>query len=153
MAISKQLGKDILNTVMRGSAFPSIPTWYLGLCSSPPVNGVIPNGAEPSGDIGYQRTAIIAGPDNFDAAVDGTAANSVAYITNKKSITMAEITSGNEDRMGYYFLSRVGGNSNTSTEAKNVDMWGAFDRARPLVINSNLVIEANGAVFEIVNVD
>lgn len=153
MAISKDLGKKIVGAVVGGATYTPPATWYFGLSSQPIVDGRIPNGAEPDATLGYARKAIPNDLDNFNEPVD-TGVDSVAYVTNKQTITMNEITAGDSTKtVQYFFLAESGNNSNTDSSAKAVQMWGAFDRARPLVINSNLIIEPNGAVFKIVNVD
>lgn len=157
MAISKALAKSLLETVLGAAPYTAPSTWYFGLSSSPITDGTLPNNAEPPTGIGYNRTAIpnnqLIGANNGSwnpATTDAT--RPLGYVTNAQTITMDEITGGSEPTVQYFFLSQSATNSNTSGASKQVDVWGSFDRARVLQVNSNLVIEADGAVFEIVNV-
>lgn len=158
MAVSKELGKAVLESILGGKPYTAPSTWYLGLSSSPIVDGVIPNNAEPPVGIGYARKAIpnsqLQGSNSgsFSPATSDSV-HPVAFVTNAQAITMDEITGGTEPTVQYFFLASTAQNSNQSGASKNVSMWGAFDRGRRLAINSNLVIEAGGAVFELVNVD
>lgn len=158
MAVSKALGKSVLESILGGKAYTAPSIWYLGLSSSPITDGTIPNGGEPPEGIGYARKAIpnsqLQGANNgsFSPATSD-ATHPVSFVTNAQAITMDEITGGNEPTVQYFFLSSSATNSNASGASKEVSIWGSFDRGRRLAINSNLVIEAGGAVFELVNVD
>lgn len=158
MAISTALAKSILESVLGAVPYTAPTTWYLGLSSSPIVNGTIPNGAEPADGTGYARYAIpnsqlvTSGSGSFTVCTTDSA-HPLGFVANAQIITMDEIVSGNEPTIQYFFLSTSPTNSNVTGASKTVSMWGSFDRARKLVINSNLIIEAGGAVFEIVNVD
>lgn len=159
MAISTGLAKSILESVLGAVPYTAPSTWYLGLSSSPIANGVIPNGAEPADGTGYARLAIpnnqlvaSTGNGSFTACTTDTT-HPLGFVSNAQTLTMDEIVSGAEPTVQYFFLSTSPTNSNVAGASKNVSMWGSFDRARKLVINSNLIIEAGGAIFEIVNVD
>jgi hypothetical protein len=157
MAISIALAKGLLETVLGAVPYTPPSTWYFGLSSSPITNGTLPNNAEPPVGIGYARTAIPnsqlvgANSGSFNPA-QTSATRPIGYITNAQTITMDEIIGGSEPVVQYFFLSQSAQNSNASGASKQVDIWGSFDRARTLQVNSNLIIEAGGAVFEIVNV-
>lgn len=159
MAISTRLAKSLIESVLGGKAYTAPSTWYFGLSSSPITNGVIPNGAEPADGTGYQRLAITnnqlvgsTGTGSFTECTTDTS-HPLGFVSNAQTLTMNEIISGSEPTVAYFFLATTGENSNNSGASKNVEMWGSFDRSRKLVINSNLIIEKGGAVFEIVNVD
>ena len=157
MAISNDLGQKLLNAVVGGQAYTPPSTWYLGLSSSPITNGQIPNGGEPPEGIGYARKAITNSQLSGDNGGSFNPAQSdgsrVGYVTNAQTIMMDEITGGTEPTVQYFFLSESAQNSNASGASKAVSLWGSFDRSRRLAVNSNLIIEAGGALFEIVNVD
>lgn len=158
MAISKDLGKALLESVVGGKPYVAPSTWYLGLSSSPIVNDAIPNNAEPPEGIGYARKAIpnsqlVGGNGGSFTPARDDAEHPVAYVTNAQTILMDEITGGSEPSVQYFFLAETGQNSNADGASRKVSMWGSFDRVRKLVINSNLIIESGGAVFEIVNVN
>lgn len=158
MSVSKTLANSVLASIVGGVAYTAPSTWYLGLSSSPIVDGVIPNNAEPPDDIGYKRKAI---PNSQLQGSNGGSFNPpksdsthpLAFVTNAQAIQMDEITSGNEPTVQYFFLSDSSQNSNIDGASKEVLMWGSFDRARRLAINSNLIIESGGAVFELTNAD
>lgn len=157
MAISADLGKKILESVVGGKTYTPPSKWYLGLSSQPiDENDEIPNQAEPPEGIGYARKEIpnsqLSGSSgSFNPAQSDS--SRVAYVTNAQTIMMDEITSGTEPIVQYFFLAETSENSNAGGASKKVAMWGAFDRARRLSVNSNLIIEAGGALFELVNVD
>lgn len=157
MAISTALAKSILESVLGAVPYTAPNTWYLGLSTSPISNGTIPNGAEPADGTGYARLAIpnnqliSSGTGSFTACTTDST-HPLGYVTNAQTLTMDEIVSGSEPTVQYFFLSTSPTNSNVQGASKLVSMWGSFDRARKLVINSNLIIESGGAVFEIVNV-
>lgn len=158
MAISKELGKSVIESIVGGKPYTAPSIWYLGLSSSPIVDGIIPNNGEPPEGIGYARKPIpnsqLAGANNGSfTPAESDSTRPVAFVTNAQTITMDEITGGAEPSVQYFFLAETGQNSNAPDASKKVSMWGSFDRARKLVINSNLIIESGGAVFEIVNVN
>lgn len=158
MAISKDLGKSVLESILGGKPYTAPTTWYLGLSSSPITDGVIPNNAEPPVGIGYARKAIpnsqlIGSNDGSFTPATSDSTHPVAFVTNAQTITMDEITGGTEPVVQYFFLADTAQNSNQSGASNKVSLWGAFDRGRRLAVNSNLVIEAGGAVFELVNVN
>ena len=151
MAISRDLANQIIGFVLGNRSFVPSSTLYLGLCSqSPQSDGTLQTGSEPPDNIGYKRLSINNNTSEFSTpAFDST--HTVAFVTNLKTWTMDEITGGSGTQVGYFFLADSGTNSNNSGASKKVLMWGAFDNPRTLAINSNLVIEAGGAIFEIIN--
>lgn len=161
MAISKELAKKIIESINGGVSFTPPANWYFGLSSLPPVKDLIPVGAEPPEGIGYARKQVpnsqmTAGtPNGSFTPADTTGVDEtglIAVVTNAQSIEMNEITSGSEPDILYYFLAETPENSNASGASRKVVMWGSFDRPRKMVINSNLIIEAGGAVFQLFNV-
>lgn len=158
MAVSKRLANDVLGAIVGGVTYTPPAVWYLGLSTSPIVDGTIPNNAEPQDGTGYTRKAIqntqLIGSNN--GSFNPPTTNStwdLAYVTNAQSIEMTEITSGSEPYVQYFFLAKTAQNYNIEGASKEVELWGSFDRARMLAINSNLIIEAGGATFALVNVD
>ena len=161
MAISKKLAKKIIESINGGSTYTPPSNWYFGLSTSAPVNDLIPIGAEPAVGTGYNRKQL---PNSqfTDSNTSGTftpadttgdaGTGLIAKVTNAQTIEMDEITSGSEPDIRYFFLSETPENSNSEGASREVAMWGAFDRSRKLVINSNLIIDAGGAVFELFNV-
>ena len=156
MAISSELGKKILESVVGGKTYTPPTKWYLGLSSSPISNDEIPVEGEPPEGIGYARKEIpnsqlSGGTGSFNPAQSGD--GRVAYVTNAQTIMMDEITGGTEPTVQYFFLAETQENSNASSASRKVSLWGSFDRARRLSVNSNLIIETGGMIFELVNVD
>lgn len=161
MAISKKLAKRTIESITGGVTYTPPANWYFGLSTSAPVNDLIPVGAEPADGTGYNRkqlpnsqlTASVTNGTFTPADTTGDEATGlIARVTNAQTIEMDEITSGSEPDIQYFFLAETPENSNLADASREVSMWGAFDRARKMVINSNLIIESGGAVFEIFNV-
>lgn len=157
MAISKELAKKIAESITGGQQYTPPANWYFGLSKKAPVDDMISVGDEPEADIGYERvqipnTQLASGSGSFTPADttgdEGTGL--IAKITNAQRIEMNEITSGDEPEVQYFFLAESSENSNTGSDRK-VSIWGVFDRPRKLVINSTLIIESGGAVFELFN--
>lgn len=157
MAISKELAKKIAESITGGQQYTPPTNWYFGLSKDAPVNDMISVGSEPQADTGYERvqipnTQLSGGSGSFTLADttgdEGTGL--IAKITNAQRIEMNEITSGDEPEVQYFFLAESSENSNTGSDRK-VSIWGVFDRPRKLVINSTLIIESGGAVFELFN--
>ena len=151
MAVSADLGKALLQAVVGGKTYTPPTNWYLGLSSQAIVNDEIPAGAEPPEGIGYARKEIPNNGDSFTAP--GTDGSRGACGTNAQSIMMDEITGGTEPTVQYFFLAETSQNSNAASASRKVSMWGSLDRARTLAVNSNLIIDTGGALFELVNVD
>nr|DAT69637.1 MAG TPA: hypothetical protein [Caudoviricetes sp.]DAT69717.1 MAG TPA: hypothetical protein [Caudoviricetes sp.] len=159
VAISKKLAKKVIECINGGVSFTPPTNWYFGLCASEPVNDLIPVGSEPADGTGYKRKQLansqFSGSSGTFTPADttgDTGTGLVARVTNAQTIEMDEITSGDEPDIQYFFLAETPENSNASGASREVAMWGSFDRKRKLVINSNLIIEAGGAVFELFNV-
>lgn len=161
MAISKKLAKKVIESINGGVSYIPPSNWYFGLSTSAPVNDLLPVGAEPANGTGYNRKQIpnsqmtSGTPSGSFTPADTTGDSGtglIAKVTNAQTIEMDEITSGNEPDIQYFFLAETPENSNLESASREVAMWGAFDRTRKLVINSNLIIEAGGAVFELFNV-
>lgn len=138
--ISKAFANQINQEILGGVDMAPISTWYFGLSTLPITDGVIPTNGEPT-NAGYSRTAISNNQTNFSVPTSSTA-YPLSYITNKTNITMTEITGGNEVTVPYFFLS----NSSTS---KTCQIWGEFTNPRKIMTDSQLIIKAGGAVFEI----
>lgn len=144
MAVSQNMASSLMQSALGATTYTGPSTWYLGLATvAPTIAGVISQ--EPSTTSGYQRLAI---PNNQTSFTQPTfdAEHPLTYITNNIRLEMAEVTSGTEPTVNYFFLS----DTQTGGTAK---IWGQFDRERVLAINSVLVIEPRGAIFEMVNVD
>ena len=157
MAISKELAKKIAESITGGQQYTPPANWYFGLSKDAPVDDMISVGSEPQADTGYERvqipnTQLSSGSGSFTPADttgdEGTGL--IAKITNAQRIEMNEITSGGEPEVQYFFLAESSENSNTGSDRK-VSIWGVFDRPRKLAINSTLIIESGGAVFELFN--
>lgn len=157
MAISKELAKKIAESITGGQQYTPPTNWYFGLSKNAPVDDMISVGSEPEADTGYERvqipnTQLSGGSGSFTPADttgdEGTGL--IAKITNAQRIEMNEIISGDEPEVQYFFLAESSENSNTGSDRK-VSIWGVFDRPRKLVINSTLIIESGGAVFELFN--
>ena len=152
MAISTTLATSILNKCFGREDFTPPETWYFGLCTQEPVNGELVEGSEPKSSSGYARYAIENNPESF-TEVDGSSdplTGRIAKIANANTIQMNEITSGEEPEVTHFFLADSATNSESGS--RSVWIWGKFERPRKLVISSNLVIEPEGAVFNIINV-
>ena len=145
--VSRTIANDINGALFGRQGQISAPnTWYFGLCTAEPTinesgDGVI-NG-ELSNSTGYQRVAIANTTTNFNAPAH-TAEMPLSYISNKTVIEMPVITGGGDVDVAYFFLSR---NSSGST----CDVWGRFTKVRHLSIDSQLIIPAGAAVFELTN--
>ena len=157
MAISKELAKKIAESITGGKQYTPPSNWYFGLSKTAPVDDMLSVGSEPAASTGYQRiqipnTQLSGGSGSFTPANTSGDEESglIAKITNAQRIEMNEITSGDEPEVQYFFLAESSENSNTGSDRK-VSIWGVFDRPRKLVINSTLVIESGGAVFELFN--
>lgn len=159
MAVSKKVAKKIIECITGGITYTPPANWYFGLSSQPIVDDMIPVGAEPAAGTGYNRKQIAnsqfsGGSGSFTPAdTTGDAGSGlIAKVTNAQTIEMDEITSGDEPDVQYFFLAETSENTNGESGNREVAMWGSFDRPRKMVINSNLIIEAGGAVFELFNV-
>jgi hypothetical protein len=155
MAVSTELATKVIEQLVGGKDFTAPKTWYFGLLTGAPVNGMIPDGYEPSSSnaYGYKRIALPNTQDVFTTAITGSSDGNgmIAYVTNKDSFDMSEVTSGSEPEVNYFFLAETEQNSNESGADKRIAMWGQFDMPRKLLINSTLVISAGGAIFGIYN--
>lgn len=159
MAISKDLAKKVVECLNGGITFTPPTDYYFGLSTSLPIDDQLPTGAEPPASTGYKRIHLpntqLSGSTGTFTTADTTgdeATGLVVSVTNAQTIEMDEITSGDEPEIKYFFLAETEQNSNEAGASKKVAMWGSFDRPRKLVINSNLIIEHGGAIFEILNV-
>lgn len=161
MAISKNLAKKVIESINGGVAYTPPANWYFGLSSLPIENDMIPVGAEPPDGTGYKRKKLpntqfsATVTDGMFSPADTTGDDTtglIATVTNAQEIEMDEIVSGNEPEIQYFFLAETPDNSGLDGASREVSMWGSFDRARKLVINSNLIIEVGGAIFEIFNI-
>lgn len=157
MAISKELAKSIAESITGGKQYTPPSNWYFGLSKNAPVNDMIAVGDEPQADTGYERiqipnTQLSGGSGSFTPADTSGDPGSglIAKITNAQRIEMNEIISGEEPEVNYFFLAENSENSNTGSDRK-VSIWGQFETPRKLVINSTLIIESGGAVFELFN--
>ena len=154
MAISKTLANEIIQNILGGIQYTAPTDWYFGLSKQEIVDGEIPVGAEPLDSIGYSRYRIpntqLSGSSGSFSLPTSDGEHPLSYVTNAQRIEMSEITSGSEETVSYFFLSKNSQNSNDSGD-RTVEMWGSFVSPRPLIINSNLVIEPENAVFEILN--
>ena len=157
MAISKELAKKIAESITGGQQYTPPTNWYFGLSKNAPVDDMISVGSEPEADTGYERVQIpntqLSGDSGSFTPADTTGNEGtglIAKITNAQRIEMNEIISGDEPEVQYFFLAESSENSNTGSDRK-VSIWGVFDRPRKLVINSTLIIESGGAVFELFN--
>lgn len=157
MAISKELAKKIAESITGGQQYTPPTNWYFGLSKNAPVDDMISVGSEPEADTGYERvqipnTQLSGGSGSFTPAdtTGNEGTGLIAKITNAQRIEMNEIISGDEPEVQYFFLAESSENSNTGSDRK-VSIWGVFDRPRKLVINSTLIIESGGAVFELFN--
>ena len=157
MAISKELAKKIAESITGGQQYTPPTNWYFGLSKNAPVDDMISVGSEPEADTGYERvqipnTQLSDGSGSFTPAdtTGNEGTGLIAKITNAQRIEMNEIISGDEPEVQYFFLAESSENSNTGSDRK-VSIWGVFDRPRKLVINSTLIIESGGAVFELFN--
>ncbi len=140
--ISKAFANSINQEILGGQNLIPITTWYFGLSTKEITDGVIPSGGEPTNS-GYSRTAIANTLTNWTTATSSET-YPLSYITNKNNITMTEITGGSEVTVPYYFLSSSG----TGTTCQ---IWGSFETVRKLMTDSQLVVKAGGAVFELQN--
>ena len=157
MAISKELAKKIAESITGGQQYTPPTNWYFGLSKNAPVDDMISVGSEPEADTGYERvqipnTQLSGGSGSFTPAdtTGNEGTGLIAKITNAQRIEMNEIIYGDEPEVQYFFLAESSENSNTGSDRK-VSIWGVFDRPRKLVINSTLIIESGGAVFELFN--
>lgn len=153
MAVSTTLATSILKKMFGNEDFTPPSTWYFGLCTQEPVDGQLVAGSEPTEASGYRRYAIPNSSSSF-TEVDGSSdpgTGRVAKIANANTIQMDEIISGNEPEVTHFFLADSA--TNSASGSRDIWVWGQFERPRKLVISSNLVIEPEGAVFNIVNVD
>ena len=141
--ISKAFANQINQKILGGVDMTPIATWYFGLSTSPITDGTIPTNGEPT-NAGYSRTAIANTQANFSTPTFSEE-YPLSYITNKTNITMTEITGGEETTVPYFFLS-------TSSTSKTCQIWGEFTNPRKIMTDSQLIIKAGGAVFEIENI-
>lgn len=159
MAISQALAKDVLEKIFGAVDFTPPDNWYFGLSMSPiPDTGILPTNAEPVTGIGYERLQIpntqFNGSNNGSFTTGDTSSDyPVGFVTNANILQLDEISGGSDFVVSHFFLSDSPQNSNVSGASRQVTVWGAFDRPKTLTVDSTLIIEPGGAIFEIINAD
>jgi len=147
--VSRSLANNINGALFgKQSTFPVIDTWYFGLCTQEPTVQESTGDAIINGEItnaGYSRVAITNSTANFNTPTHSDEIP-LSYVSNKTTISMPVITGGSEVEVPYFFMSR-------NQTGNTCEVWGKFSSIRKLTVDSQLIIYAGGAVFEIANID
>ena len=140
--VSKAFANSINQSILGKQAYTAPETWYFGITTQDLTDGNIPSGAEPTNP-GYSRTAIPNDQENFTHPDDNDG-ESLSVIKNAKTFTMTEITGGSEFTATHFFLS-------SQPSGNTAEIWGTFAIPRKMQVDSQLIVKAGAAVFELLN--
>lgn len=138
---------SLVNKYMFGQATTSqVPIyWYIGILRDnipiSDLNGKI-SGHEITGS-GYSRVRIPNTADYFQVMGSSEV---LSYVTNKNDITFPSITSGSDQTIAGFFLSKV-------ADGGVAYIWGNLNTPKTLRVNSHVVLKAGALQFAISNTE
>lgn len=140
--ISRTLANSLNKSILGGVTYTPPTKWYFGLSTKNITDGTLTSGAEPTNP-GYARIELPNNSSTFSAPTYDSS-HTLSYVKNLIPINIPEITGGPEFTVTHFFLS-------TSKTGGKAEIWGEFDKPRVMMQDSQLIIRAGGAVFEILN--
>lgn len=139
--ISKSFANSINKSILGGADYTPPTKWYFGISTKDLNDGAL-DGGEPT-NTGYSRAELDNNSTTFSEPTSDLE-HTLSYVKNLIPITMSEITGGADFTATHFFLS-------SSRTGNTAEIWGTFEKPRKMTADSQLIIKAGGAIFELLN--